>query len=226
MVWMKPATLLLPLPLAAAALLAAEPDPEARALLARWAERTRDVRTLQLELVQTKTMKLLRRPLVSKGTLLLKGERLRLDLAGADGERDLVLQVLPGEVRIWHPQLQRQEVWAVREGRLPPESPFLMLGPDVEKLPERYDVRREAIEGGDALVLEPREASQVAWMRLEFKQGELVATEQQDKRGTNIRTEIARWVQNPEVSDAALELELPAGATVVRMDEKDRGGAR
>lgn len=205
----------------ATALCAGEPSPEAKALLARWAERTKDVRTLRLELTQTKKMKLLRRPLVSKGTMLLKGPRLRLDLGGASGEQELVLQVVPGEVRIYHPQLKRQEVWPVRENSLPPESPFLMLGADVEKLPERYEVKREAIEGGEALLLEPREAGQILWMRLEFKQGELVATEQQDKRGTNIRTEITRWVQNPEVSEAALELELPEGTAVVRMDGKD-----
>lgn len=211
---------------------AQQPDPagpvasgDVQAFLERWAAETRGLRSLRVEFTQTKKLKLLRKPLVSHGVTLLRGPRVRMDVRDAEGELELILQVVPGqegkpdEVRLFHPRLKRQEVYTLQAGAPPPESPFLIFGDDVRQLPRRYEV---ALERGDderqALVLRPRGESQVASMRLEFQGAKLTAVEQTDRRGGAVRMEITRWEANPALEEGALELALPPGTEVVRED--------
>lgn len=191
--------------------------PQVTALLEDWAQRTKDLRALRVEFEQTKHLRLLRRPLQSRGVSLLKGKRLRMDVHNAAGELELVLQWKPGEVRLYHPRLRRQEVYPLPEDAAPPETPFLVMGEDVRELPRRYRVTLEAGGGLETLVLVPRaEGAQVTSLRLEFQERRLVAVEQQDRSGGRVRMKITRWEQDPELPDAALELELPPGTEVVQ----------
>ena len=55
-------------------------SPEARAFLKEWASAMAEVRSLRVRFTQTKTLRLLRKPRVSEGLTVLKGERLHMML--------------------------------------------------------------------------------------------------------------------------------------------------
>lgn len=202
---------------AAAFARADDPAPEVREFLKSWAAKMRDVRSLRVEFTQTKELKILRRPLVSHGRALLKGKKLLMTIDSASGERETELQVDvdKGEARMYYPRLARVEVIEIGKSGSPPGStPFPIFGGDVEALPETNATRLE----GTTLVLVPRDAeSQVAEMRMEFKDGQIVGVAQKNKKGDALSIKIERFDKNADVSDKDVELAIPDGTKVVKM---------
>jgi outer membrane lipoprotein-sorting protein len=197
------------------------PD-EATKFLKAWADRLRDVKSLHVEFTQTKELKILRRPLVSKGVVDLKGKKLLMTVDSADGARETELQVdaEKGEVRLHYPQLKRLEVFETSKGGAP-ETPFPFFSGDVERLPETHTVALEHEKDKDeelsVLVLAPRDpASRAGETRMVFRKGELVRVRQTTRDGEKLSIEIAKFEVNADVPDARLELHVPEGTEVVR----------
>jgi outer membrane lipoprotein-sorting protein len=196
---------------------------ETKKFLKDWADRTRDVKTLHVELTQTKELKILRRPLVSRGVVWLKGPRLLMTIDAADGTRDTELEVdsEKGVVRIHYPRQKRVEVFEIGKGTAP-ETPFPFFGGDVERLPEtrRVSLEHEKDEASgeerSVLVLVPREAGATSETRLTFSKGQVVRVKQSDSRtGEKLTIEISKFETGVEVPDERVRLVVPEGTTVV-----------
>lgn len=204
------------------AVFAQDSTPEdAKKFLGDWAKRMKDVKSLRVEFTQTKELKILRHPLVSRGVVLLKGQKLFMTVDSSDGSRDteLAVDVAKGEARIHYPRQRRVEVFEIGKGGSP-ETPFPFFGGDVERLPDTHRVALEHEKEGDAertvLVLTPRDpASPAGETRLTFVNGQVARVRQTTKSGEKLSLEIARFETGVEIPDASLELVLPEGTEVV-----------
>jgi outer membrane lipoprotein-sorting protein len=196
---------------------------EVREFLAGWAAKMQRVRTLEVRFTQTKRLRMLRRPLISKGYALLIGPRLLMVIEDGEGGIKTALQVEPGQARLYHPGLKRLEVFALREGA-PPPTPFPLFGGDVQALPKDYVIERSRDDDEtDLLVFTPRsEDAVVSEFRMWFRNYTVVAVEQRGKRGDAVTMEIERFVINPTLDPEALELELAPGTTVVHVGEEEQ----
>lgn len=190
------------------------------AFLREWAEATRDVRTLRVSFTQTKTLRILKRPLVRRGETLLKDRRVLMVTLGADGRPETELLVTESEARLHHPRLKRLEVFPISPGAAPP-TPFPLFGSDLEDLPSRY---RLALEEGPqpglrTLILVPRQPdSPVAETRMTFRGADVVAVAQRNRRGDRVEIQIERFERNP-VIERELVLDVPPGTSVTRLGE-------
>lgn len=195
---------------------------ETKRFLADWAARLKDVKSLRVEFTQTKELRILRRPLVSKGVVLLKGQKLLMTVDSQDGTRDteLAVDAARGEARIHYPRQRRLEVFEIGKGGSP-DTPFPFFGGDVERLPETHRVRLEREKEGDqertVLVLAPRDpASKAGETRLGFVEGRVARVRQTTPAGEKLTLEITRFEVGAEIADASVELAVPEGTEVVR----------
>ena len=191
---------------------------EVRAFLTGWARTMADVKTLEVRFTQTKRLRMLRKPLVSKGFAKLRGRDLLMVIEDGQGGIKTALKVVPGEARLYHPGHKRLEVFELREGA-PPPTPFPLFGGDVEALPADYRITREDADDGTVLlVFTPREQDAgVAEFRMRFRDYTVVAVEQRGARGDAVTMKIEAFVINPELAPDALKLELDPETEVVRV---------
>jgi outer membrane lipoprotein-sorting protein len=217
--------LALALALALALVSSVEAEDDVAAFLKTWAERMRGVRSLEVTFTQTMRLKILRKPQVSRGRVLLKEKRLLMVVTNPLGEREteLAVDVEKGEVRLHYPKLRRLEVFEIGKGG-PPSTPFPFFGGDVEKLPETYRVSLAPGEKRPTLVLVPRDpASSAGETRLTFDDDHLVASVRQTTaKGDVAEIEIEKFKLNPEVKDEDVELRVPEGTTVTRPFEGEK----
>jgi hypothetical protein len=200
-------------------------SPEATdRFLERWAATMVDLKTLEVRFSQEKRMKILRRPLVSKGTILLSipDHRLRSTVRDAAGKVETELLAEEGKVEIYYPALKRLEVYELGAGSAPPVA-FPGLGGDVAAMKRDYalTLRRAPIAAGGgeeaSITLAPRDpASPIRDMTLVLRDLKVKELRQTDKNGTSVRLEIERFEQNPRIEPDALKLEVPPDAEVVR----------
>lgn len=201
------------------------PSEAVREFLRGWAEHMRDVRTLRVEFVQTKRLRFMRRPVVSQGVALLKGERLLLVVHDAAGEREVELLVEGGEARLHHRRLKRLEIFELRAGEAPP-SAFPLFGGDVEALPADYRVSlSEAEEGQRVLLLVPRKKGPLKEFRLQFREFTVTQVQQLNRRGDSILMEIKAFERNPELPEESLRLQIPPGTEIVRPHSAEDSGS-
>lgn len=201
-------------------------DPAVTAFLERWADRMRDVRSLEVRFVQTKRLKILRKPLVSRGRVLLRQKRLLMVVTDARGEREteLAVDVDKGEVKLHYPKLRRLEVFEIGKGAGPPSTPFPFFGGDVEKLPGTHRVSLVPGEKRPTLALVPRDPRSAAGeTRLVFDEDHLVASVRQTTaKGDVAEIEIEKFTINPEVREDEVELRVPEGTAVTRPFQEKR----
>jgi len=196
--------------------------------LAAWADRMKDLKTLEVRFRQEKKLRILRRPLISRGTILLSvpDRRLLSTVAGDDGKPETVIAAKADRVEIYYSALRRLEVYDLGAGAAPPVA-FPGLGGDVAALKRDYEVRLERGPGGDRLTLVPRDAaSPIRELRLllaDYKPKELV---QVDRSGDSVRLEIEEFRMNPPLSAADLKLEVPPGTEEVHPLGKREGAPR
>ena len=194
---------------------AQDASPEVRAFLSAWGERMRDVRTLRVEFVQTKKLRILRRPLVSRGTTLLRGERVLMTVRDAEGAVETALLVSDGEARLHVPRLARVEVYPLGKGA-PPPTPFPLFGADLDRLPDAYRLRLEEVQGDPVLVLEPRAAdSPIVETRMRFRDYVVRQVTQRTRRGDALELEVTAFERNADLSGERLELEVGPETEVV-----------
>jgi len=184
------------------------------AFLTTWGERLRGMRSLHMVFTQEKHLRMLRQPLVAQGELWLKGETLFYVLTNTAGEKELTVRLDKQTIRTYYPLLNTLEVLDLQTtGAIPQSFPFWQTDP--EALARDYEADLFQTAGLHTLRLVPKDAKvSLQEMRLvlrDFQPQELVQVE---KNGTRIRMHITTFTMNPEISEAQLELHVPAGTRV------------
>jgi outer membrane lipoprotein-sorting protein len=184
------------------------------AFLKAWGERLQAMRSLHMVFTQEKHLRVLRRPLVARGELWLKGETLLYVLKNAAGETELELRVDKQAVKTHYPLLKTLEVINLHTTTaLPLSMPFLTPEPDI--LHKEYDVELFHASGLYTLRLVPKDPkAPLQEMRLVLQEFQPQELTQVEKNGTRVTMHISAFTVNPEVSEAQLELHIPPGTKV------------
>ena len=186
------------------------------AFLTRWSAQLRGMRSLHMLFRQEKHLRVLRQPLVAQGELWLKGDTLLYVLKNVAGETELMVHLDKQTVQTYYPLLNTLEVVALQTTRTFPQAlPFWY--PDPEALARDYEVDLFLDAAGlHTLRLVPRDASvAVQETRLVLRDVQPQAFVQVENNGTRVRMQITTFSINPEVSEAQLALQVPAGTKVV-----------
>jgi outer membrane lipoprotein-sorting protein len=184
------------------------------AFLTTWSERLRSMRSLHMVFTQEKHLRLLRQALVAQGELWLKGETLLYVLTNTAGEKELTVRLDKQTVRTHYPLLNTLEVIDLQTtGALPQSLAFWQADPEV--LARDYEVDLWQAAGLHTLRLVPKDTKgSLQELRLvlrDFQPQELVQVE---KNGTRILMHITTFTMNLEISEAQLDLHVPAGTKV------------
>jgi outer membrane lipoprotein-sorting protein len=184
------------------------------AFLTTWGERLRSLHTLHMVFTQEKHLPMLRHPLVAQGELWLKGETLLYMLTNTAGERELTVRLDKQAIRTYYPLLNTLEVIDVTTlGTLPQSLPFWQADP--EALTRDYEVDLFEAAGLHTLRLVPKDTKvPLQEMRLVLRDFQPQDVVQGEKNGTRIRMHITTFTVNPEISEAQMELHVPAGTKV------------
>jgi outer membrane lipoprotein-sorting protein len=182
--------------------------------LATWSQRLQALQGLHMVFTQTKQLKVLRQPLVARGELWLKGDRLRYTLKNTAGETELDLLMDTQTVRTYYPLLHTLEVIDLRTAGAPPVTlPFLRGGPGA--LSQAYEVELFRRAEQDILRLVPRDTNvPLHEMRLVLRDFQPQEVIQIEKNGTNVHMRIEEFTVNPEIPEARLALQIPPGTKV------------
>ena len=189
-------------------------DEAKTAFLTTWGERLRSMRSLHMVFTQEKHLRLLRQALVAQGELWLKGETLLYVLTNSVGEKELTVRLDKQTVRTHYPLLNTLEVIDLQTtGALPQSLSFWQADP--EALARDHEVDLFQAAGLHTLRLIPKDVKvplqELRLVLRDFQPQELV---QIDKNGTRMRMHITTFTMNPEISEAQLDLHVPAGTTV------------
>jgi outer membrane lipoprotein-sorting protein len=184
------------------------------AFLRTWGERLRSMRSLHMVFTQEKHLRLLRQALVAQGELWLKGETLLYVLTNTAGEKELTVRLDKQTVRTHYPLLNTLEVIDLQTTSALPQS-LSFWRADPEALARDYEVDLFQATGLYTLRLIPKDAKvplqELRLVLRDFQPQELVQVE---KNGTHIRMHITTFTMNPEISEAQLDLHIPAGTKV------------
>ena len=186
------------------------------AFLTTWSEHLRSMRSLHMLFRQEKNLRVLRQALVVQGELWLKGETLLYVLRNPAGETELMVHLDKQTVQTYYPLLHTLEVIDLQTtGAFPQVLPFWY--PEPEALSRDYEVELFLDATGlYTLRLVPKDASMpLQEMRLGLRDFQPQEVVQVEKNGTRVRMHITTFTMNPEVSEAQLELHVPAGTKVV-----------
>ena len=184
------------------------------AFLTTWGERLRSMRSLHMVFTQEKHLRLLRQALVAQGELWLKGETLLYVLTNTAGENELTVRLDKQTVSTYYPLLHTLEVIDLQTaGTLPQSLAFWQADP--EALARDYEVDLLQATGLHTLRLVPKDAKvPLQEMRIvlrDFQPQELVQIE---TSGTRVLMHITTFTINAEISEAQLDLHVPAGTKV------------
>jgi len=186
------------------------------AFLTAWSEPLRSMRSLHMLFRQEKQLRVLRQALVAQGELWLKGETLLYVLKNPAGETELIVRLDKQTVQTYYPLLHTLEVVNLQTtGAFPQVLPFWYPEPDALARDYEVDLFLDAT-GLHTLRLVPRDARvSVQEIRLLLRDFQPQAFVQVEKNGTRVQMQITTFTMNPEVSEAQLELHVPAGTKVV-----------
>lgn len=184
--------------------------------------RAAEVADLRADFEQTRTSPLIRTPMKSSGTLIVRGDRVRWDTRRPHPS---VMTIGGGEVRIHYPEERVLEVYEARgDLRELTGSPL----PKLKVLRERFTIAPADVGelGGEtgrhvALELVPRSdelKENVARVRVlvDEKAACLAVMEMTDPDGEVTRLEFKNVRVNAGVKDSELELRVPEGTRTVR----------
>ena len=184
------------------------------AFLRTWGERLRSMRSLHMVFTQEKHLRLLRQALVAQGELWLKGETLLYVLTNTAGEKELTVRLDKQTVRTHYPLLNTLEVIDLQTTSALPQS-LSFWRADPEALARDYEVDLFQDAGLHTLRLIPKDAKvPLQELRLVLRDFQPQELAQIEKNGTRIRMHITTFTMNPEISEAQLDLHIPAGTRV------------
>ena len=184
------------------------------AFLTTWGARLRSMRSLHMVFTQEKHLRLLRQALVAQGELWLKGETLRYVLTNAAGDKELTVRLDTQTVQTYYPLLNTLEVVDLQiTGPLPQSLSLWQTDPEV--LARDYEVDLFQTADLHTLRLVPKNATvPLQELRIVLRDFQPQEVEQVEKNGTHIRLHITTFTMNPEISEAQLDLHVPAGTKV------------
>ena len=189
---------------------------ELESFLKDWSRTSDEVKTLEVRFRQEKFLKLLRKPLVSEGTVRLAEGRLKCVVRDHSGKLDSVLLVEKEDLRIFYPRHKRLEIYDLATSQAPAMA-FPIFGSDPERLKRDYNITLTRVREKRKLTLTPKDKeSLVGPMTLEFSKTEIQAVEQLDGAGNRVRMTIESFERNPKLDARDLALELPTGIRTVR----------
>src|SRR5262249_46550372 len=152
--------------------------------------------------------------LVAQGELWLKGETLLYVLTNTTGEKELTVRLNKQTIKTYYPRLNTLEVIDLRAtGALPQSFPFWQTDPEALARDYETELFQTAALHTLRLVLKDTKAplQEMQLVLRDFQPQEFVQVE---KNGTRIRMHITTFTINPEISEAQLELHVPAGTKV------------
>ena len=184
------------------------------AFLTTWSERLHSIRSLHMVFTQEKHLRLVRQALVAQGELWLQGETLLYVLTNTAGEKALTVRLDKQTVRTHYPLLNTLEVIDLQTtGALPQSFAFWRAEP--EALARDYEVDLWQAAGLHTLRLVPKDTrvslQELRLVLRDFQPQELVQVE---TNGTRILMHITTFTMNLEISEAQLQLDVPAGTRV------------
>ena len=186
------------------------------AFLTTWSERLRSMQSLHMVFRQEKHLRVLRQPLVAQGELWLKGETLLYVLTNTAGATELLVRLDKQTVQTYYPLLHTLEVLDLQStGGFPQVLSFWYAEPEALTRDYAVDLFLDAA-GLHTLRLVPRDArAPVQEIRLVLRDFQPQAFVQVEKNGTRVHMHILTFTINPDVSEAQLQLHVPAGTKVV-----------
>ena len=186
------------------------------AFLTTWSERLRSMRSLHMQFRQEKSLRVLRQALVAQGELWLKGDTLLYVLTNPAGETELMVHLDKQTVQTYYPLLHTLEVVDLQTtSAFPQVLPFWYSDPEALARDYKVELFLDAT-GLYTLQLVPKDARvPLQEMRLGLRDLQPQEVVQVEKNGTHVRMHITTFTMNPEVSEAQLELHVPAGTKVV-----------
>lgn len=195
-------------------------DPAVKAVLTRFETAQRGVKSLRVNVVETRTLALLAKPEVLRGQLTVNNGRLRFEYREPE-PRTYVLK--EGRLTGWLPKQNRVEEANVskRVGRI---KRLFALGQDPSELVKDFTVAlmpTSSLVGTDELVMVPtsrrvqKRIKEVRlWVDKEIglpKQMQYVTGD-----GNQVAYLLSGLQLNPVVPDSTFDLQIPAGAKVVK----------
>jgi len=209
-------------------------DPQLWSRLLEINERSRKIQDLSADFRQEKHTAMLKRPLVSTGTVLVRGDAMRWDTSAPE---PTVMLITEGEVRIYYPQQKVMEIFRVDQQlaslaasplpRLSVLREHFHFEPlDVREIDEDADATRTL-----AVRLIPRHetlAEHITAVRvlLDADAGYIMAFEMIDADEDRTVIRFSDVKANTNIGPEAFELDLPRDVTITRPLERMESGRR
>ncbi len=182
--------------------------------------RNADVRDLTADFEQTRTSVLLKNPLVSKGTVKVKGPR---TLWKTTSPRPSTMLIDDSEMRIYYPDQKSMEVYALTDSlRRIAATPL----PRLDDVRRHFDIARVELPAGTpehmlGIELSPREPSlrervQSVRVTIDRRAALAVAVTITDADGERTVLAFSNTRANTGLDDGAVALEVPEGTRVSR----------
>lgn len=204
--------------------------------LEAWSRQLGDLDSLELRFRQEKKLKILRRPLVSKGKIRLVKGRLLCEVFDRDGKLQSALSIRKGVLKLYYPKLKRLEIVKLGDSNAPMAA-FPVFGTDPAAMKRDFhlslkEVSPKGASPSDAgpsdagpsdagkpryqLTLTPKTpGASLRTMRLHFEGHEVREVEQVDKNGDRVRMIIEAFVRSAEIDPADLEIRVAPGTVEV-----------
>lgn len=197
------------------------PSPPSRleALLQRMSATQRSIKTLKVSFTQTNDFKMLSKPSVLKGDLVL--EKPATALYRYTSPQRLYYLVKGGDLLMYNPSKKQAFVQDISRHQAK-ITRYLGIGEPIEELQKNFEVIWAAeAEGVVTLRLEPlkrKVKKKVASMtfKVSEKDGLVREFEVEELEGDRIRFAFEGWEINPALTAEAFKVEIPAGVKVER----------
>ncbi len=194
--------------------------------LEAWSKQLGDLDSLEVRFRQEKKLKILRRPLVSKGRIRLVKGRLLCEVFDRDGKLQSALGIREGVLKLYYPKLKRLEIVKLGDTTAPMAA-FPVFGTDPAAMKRDFHLSLQEASPRDAgpsdagkpryqLTLTPKTpGAPLRTMRLHFEGHEVREVEQVDKNGDRVRMIIETFVRPAEIDPADLEIRVAPGTVEV-----------
>ncbi len=198
------------------------PPPDAgrlEALLSRMQVAQKEIQTLRVSFVQTNEFKMLARPQVLRGDLVLR--KPDTALYRYTSPQRLVYRVKDGDLLMYDPAKKHVLVQDISRHQAK-IARYLGISQPVDELRKNFDVAWKAEQDGVVtLYLSPlkgRVRRKVASMtfKVQEKDGLIREFEVEEAEGDKIRFAFTDWEINPKLGDDAFAVDLPRGVKVER----------
>ena len=182
-----------------------------------WSSEYKDLKTLEIHFQQTRKLKILKRPLKSTGIICMAEGQLLCTVKNSRGEVESILHISKKTLQLHYPKLKRLESFEVGTSRTPAMA-FPIFGMDSSALTREFKISLESKDKEKRLVLIPKNPrALIDSMTLIFRDGEIREVEQREKNDNTTRMRIVKFIRNPKIKAADLELRVPAGTKRVKM---------